>query len=547
LNQVFVVPEPKTLRFTGKWFRFDGFENFPDFHTRQFNLPKGSWRITEAGKDGTGLEIKDGEVIFWGDESVEYATILQLVQQGREQLPEVTIQESLKFKFRGYHLDIARGGVPKVDTFKKLLKWLFLLKYNHLAIYFEDLFPWRSHPQIGERRGRMTEAELNEIVDYGKSLGLTVFPSLELSGHMEQILSLPDFQDFSEWGDPREGCLDLSNEKAREFAYQLLEEVVKFFPSKFVHIGGDETYALGRGKSLSKTWRFEGPTLYESHHRRIIEIIQENRKQPMLNGDMIAGMYLGEQGAKWAELIKSDIWKKALVVNWDYSASPKEHFKQKIRLFKDNGIDQLACPGFSNWNTYYPNFQTAMENLKNFLTAAKEEELPGFLVTAWGDNGEECLLSFLDPLLLAAIEIAEGNERWQEKWMAIRREDESIVIARILFGNPGISEMIKHVIFKDSWFQRSSPQAKEDTRSLWERTLKEIGDRRLPEDLDFFRKLLRVGLKVLNDDVKVSDYLMLSNLYSKLWLAERKPEGLDVIVGRFWAAAAMENLGLGTQ
>lgn len=541
---VSVVPEPRMLRSTGKWFAFDGFENLPEFLRHEFNLSKGSWKIEETQRDGTGLEIKEEEIIIWGDEFVDYATILQLAKQGKGRLPEVRIQESLRFKFRGYHLDIARGGVPNLTTFRMIMKWLFLLKYNFLAIYFEDLFPWRSYPQIGKHRGRMTEDELSEIIEYGRNLGVTVFPSLELSGHMEHILSLPDFQDFSEWHDPREGCLDLSNRKAREFACQLLREVVEFFPSKYVHIGGDETWALGRGKSLDRTLRFDGPALYESHHRRMVEIVKENQKEPILWGDMIAGMYLGEQGAKWAEVMESEIWKRVLVANWDYSASQKQHFKEKISLFKKRGIDQIACPGLCNWNRYYPNFQTAIDNLRNFLAAAKEEGLPGFLVTAWGDDGEECLFSFLEPLLLAAVEMAEGDGRWQEKWMAIAGEDERVVRARILFGNPGISDVIKHVVFRDTWFHSLNSQVKEELRSLWEHTLKEVGDTCLPNDLHFIRKLVEVGMSALSNDARDSDYVMLSKLYSNLWLRERKREGLDTIVGRFWAAGGKEDLRL---
>ena len=78
--------------------------------------------------------------------------------------------------------------------------------------------------------------------------------------------------------------------------------------------------------------------------------------------------------------------------------------------------------------------------------------------------------------------------------------------------------------------------------------MKEIKNTSLPEDLDLIRKLLEVGLKVLNDHVKASDYVMLSKLYSSLWLAERKPEGLDTIVERFWGAAGKEDLRtIGTQ
>jgi len=456
----------------------------------------------------------------------------------------VRVSESLKFSFRGYHLDIARGGVPKVETFKEILRWLFLLKYNYFAVYFEDLFPWRKYPQIGKHRGRLTEGELRDLIEYGRNLGIEVFPSLELSGHMEHILSLPEFRGLSEWHNPWEGCLNLGDEKAREFAYELLSEAIDFFPSKYVHIGGDETWALGRGKSLNKAWVFEGPKLYELHHRNMIEIVKKGGKEPILWGDMISGMYLREEGAKWAEVIEGDIWKEVLVANWDYSPSPKQHFKDKIKIFKDRGLKQVACPGLSNWNKYYPNFKTALENLKNFLTAAKEEDLPGFLITAWGDDGEECLFSFLEPLLLASMEIAEGDGEWQEKWTAITGESEDILKARMLFGNPSVSDMMKHVVFRDFWFYGLSPEGREEIKSLWTKTLKEIADIRFPEDLEFIRRLLGVGLKIFNGEANVSDYLMLSNIYSKLWLGERKPEGLDRIIERFWGAAGKEDMKL---
>ncbi len=41
MKKVFVVPEPKSLSFTGECFVFDGFENFPEFLRREFNVSKG--------------------------------------------------------------------------------------------------------------------------------------------------------------------------------------------------------------------------------------------------------------------------------------------------------------------------------------------------------------------------------------------------------------------------------------------------------------------------------------------------------------------------
>ena len=547
MKEILVVPEPKSLKFSGKTFAFDGFKNFPEFLASEFNVPKGEWKITTTKGEGTGLKVKEKEILIWGDSLINYATILQLLRQYPERLPEVEVEEKFTFTFRGYSLDIARGGVPTVETFKKILRWLFLLKYNYFSIYCEDLFPWKGHSLIGKHRGRLTEEELREVIDYGKHLGIEVFPSLELSGHMENILSLPEYRRFSEWHRPSEGCLDLSNEEAREFAYELLRDAVEFCPSKHIHIGGDETWALGRGRSLSKTWTFEGPRLYESHHRRMIEIVKEAGKKPMLWGDMISGMYLRgitKDASKWAEVIESPIWKEALIANWDYSPSSKEYFKEKIRIFKDRNLQQVACPGLSNWGRYYPNFKTALENIKNFLGAAKETEITGFLITAWGDDGEECLFSLLEPLILASMEIAEGNGRWEEKWMALTGESKEVLKARILFGNPEISEAVKHVVFRNFWFHRMNDERRESLKAQWSKTLKETEDVRLPNDLDFIRRLIDLGVKVLNGEARVSDYIALSRIYAELWLNERKPEGLGRIIERFWGAAGRTDMDL---
>lgn len=543
-REIFIVPEPRHLKFTGKWFTFNGLKNFPDFLRQEFKVPFGDWVIIKASDEGTGLKIEDGKVTVWGNPQTYYATLLQLIIQGKGcRLPEVEVRESFKFTFRGYHLDIARGGVPKVETFKEILRMLFLLKYNYFAIYFEDLFPWRKYPQIGSHRGRLTEEELKEIINYGNNLGIEVFPSLELSGHMENILSLPDFRRFSEWYNPREGCLNLSDEKAREFAYELLEEAIDFFQSiKYVHIGGDETWALGRGKSLNRTWTFEGPKLYEMHHQKMIEIVLEKGKEPILWGDMISGMYLGEEAIKWREVLESSMWRKSLIANWDYSPNSKEYFKEKIRIFKNKGLKQIVCPGLSNWNKYYPNFDTALKNIANFLSAAVEEEISGFLLTAWGDDGEECLFSLLNPLILAAMELAEGGGDWLKKWRALSGEDDEIIEARILFGKKEISDVIKHVIFRDFQFSRMSVEDREEMKSLWKEILDKVKDIKLPEDLDFIRRLLELGIKILEGADKVSDYITLSNIYAKLWLRERKPEGLETIIGRFWGAAGRIDL-----
>jgi len=539
-----IVPEPKMMKVGKKRYSFDGFSNLPAFLKREFEIKSGKWRIEKIDRPGNGVKITDGKAQIWGDEFTSYATLIQIVRQFEDVLPEIEMEESFKFKFRGYHLDIARGGVPNLNTFKSLLRWLFLIKYNYFAIYFEDLFPWKIDPEIGKRRGRLTTDEMEEIMDYGKSLGIEVFPSLELTGHMEHILSLPKYHEFSEWHRPSEGCLDLSNKAASDFAIKLLEEVVEFFPSKYIHIGGDETWALGRGKSLNKKWEFEGHKLYESHYDRMIKIVKSHGKMPMMWGDMLTGMYLSKaESEKWQEVLKSKIWDEVDIANWDYSPNKKTFFKDKINSFGERKASQIACPGLSDWNTFYPDFKTALSNVKNFIGAAKDENLPGFMVTSWGDDGQECLFSFLNPLILATMEIAEGNGRWEEKWVALNGEDEKITNVRKIFGNSEISTMtLKRALFGDLYPLYKIKDEKQKIKNEFERALEETKNIILPDDLEFLRQMIEVTVSLMNGKARSSDFISLSNMYSKLWLKERKPQGLEYLLPRFWGMAGVVDL-----
>ena len=113
-----------------------------------------------------------------------------------------------------------------------------------------------------------------------------------------------------------------------------------------------------------------------------------------------------------------------------------------------------------------------------------------------------------------------------------------------MFGNPDVSDVLKHVIYRDFWFYRLTEKRKEEIRSFWQKILEEVEDACLPEDLDFIRLMLEVGVKILNNEVRASDYIMLSNLYHKLWLRERKTEGLGAVVERFWGASGKQDMKL---
>ncbi|MEM2611927.1 MAG: beta-N-acetylhexosaminidase, partial [Thermoproteota archaeon] len=87
-KDVKIVPEPKEQEFSGKWFEFDGI-SLPDFLSKEFNIPHGSWKIVKTTGYGSGVHVKGEckEVAIWGDDNVCYATIIQLLKQNPGYIP----------------------------------------------------------------------------------------------------------------------------------------------------------------------------------------------------------------------------------------------------------------------------------------------------------------------------------------------------------------------------------------------------------------------------------------------------------------------------
>jgi len=260
-------------------------------------------------------------------------------------------------------------------------------------------------------------------------------------------------------------------------------------------------------------------------------------------GDMLTGVYLpSEERAMWGNVINDRMWDEVIIANWNYEPLSVEEFRDMIsRVGHYN--NQLACPGLSNWNRFYPNFERALTNIRNFLTAARESGLRGFLITAWGDDGEECLFTYLTPLILASMEIAEGTGDWEAKWVRLSGEGEDVLKARKLFGSSVVADNIKNVVYLDR-LSTLSEEVKSTIKDAWGKILNEVSGVKLPEDLELIRRMMEVGLRAINGEAREDDYWSLIETYAKLWLSERKPEGLANVLSRFAKSLLMLRYGL---
>lgn len=245
--------------------------------------------LSKLGPEGYTLDIRPARVIARAPEpaGVFYAvqTIRQLLPPEifREApvgdiawtLPALTIEDRPRFQWRGAHLDTGRHFMPK-EFVKKYIDLIALHKLNTFHWHLTEDQGWRleikRYPkltQVGAWRretivghqsrnpaqwqfdgiphgGFYTQEDAREIVEYARARYVTVVPEIEMPGHA--IAAIASYPELGVTGEPIEVATrwgifsDILNAEPStvEFMQNVLDEVLQIFPSRYIHIGGDE-------------------------------------------------------------------------------------------------------------------------------------------------------------------------------------------------------------------------------------------------------------------------------------------------------------------
>ena len=219
--------------------------------------------ITIAGESAAG--------VFYGIQTLRKSLFTDSIVYSQN-LPAVRITDAPRFPWRGMHLDCSRH-FWSVDFVKKFIDLLALHNMNVFHWHLTDDQGWRIEikkwpklTEVGSQRsgtiigtnsdlddgipygGYYTQAELREIVAYAAARHITIVPEIDMPGHMLAALAAyPElgctggpYQVGHYWGVYKD-VLCVGNPRVYEFVQDVLTEVMDIFPSKVIHIGGDET------------------------------------------------------------------------------------------------------------------------------------------------------------------------------------------------------------------------------------------------------------------------------------------------------------------
>ncbi|MCL1894711.1 MAG: beta-N-acetylhexosaminidase [Holophagaceae bacterium] len=242
----------------------------------------------------SGIEIRaSGEAgIFYGIQTLRQLLPPDIFRASKVSgtkwtVPFVTIEDSPRFTWRGSHVDECRHFMGK-DAIKKHLDLLALHKINTFHWHLTDDQGWRieikKYPRLTEvggwrettmippyqskpeqRRydgiphgGFHTQDDIREIINYAAERYINIVPEIEMPGHARAALAAyPHLGNFPEqnvtvspiWGVFRE--VFNVEDGTIQFLKDVLDEVMSLFPSKFIHVGGDECpkYEWARSES----------------------------------------------------------------------------------------------------------------------------------------------------------------------------------------------------------------------------------------------------------------------------------------------------------
>ena len=190
------------------------------------------------------------------------------------EVPVVTIKDDPRFSWRAFMLDEARY-FKGMDQVKMLLDEMAFLKMNVFHWHLVDDQGWRieikKYPlltQIGSKRistqvgalkwespiqsaepheGFYTQEEIKEIIKYANERHITIVPEIEMPGHSSAAIAAYPWLGTAKneievptiFGVSTD-VYDVSDPKVYQFLTDVLDEVIDLFPSKVIHIGGDE-------------------------------------------------------------------------------------------------------------------------------------------------------------------------------------------------------------------------------------------------------------------------------------------------------------------
>ena len=322
--------------------------------------------------------------------------LITLKSDGSYEISACTIDDSPQFTWRAFMLDESRHFKGS-KIVKKMLDQMALLKMNVFHWHLTDDQGWRieikSYPRLTEvgawrdktqlkyapkdtpreyynypHGGYYTQDEIKDIVEYAAKRHIMVVPEIEMPGHATAaVASYPwlssSNENISVTGDFGifKSTYNVADERVFTFLTKVLDEVMALFPSKVIHIGGDEVKydewnASREVKALMERENLKNPS--------DVQVFFVNR----------ISRYIEERGFRmmgWNEILGKNVHEWSTVENSQQTLAQNSivHFwKGEPALLKEALEKGYDVVNSNHWDTYldYTYTRIPLEKAYNF-------------------------------------------------------------------------------------------------------------------------------------------------------------------------------------
>ena len=372
-------------------------------------------------------------------------------------VPAIVITDAPQYPWRGLMLDVSRHFFPK-EYILKTLDRMAMLKLNTFHFHLVDNEGWRieikKYPkltEIGAWRvdqedklwnertpnsanafanpatapkkygGFYTQEDIKEIVAYASARGITVIPEIEMPAHaMSAIAAYPELSCHKRpIGVPSGAVWPITDiycagqEETFTFLEDVLTEVMELFPSKYIHVGGDEATHTEWEKCLKCQARMKDHHLKDMHQLQSYFIKRIN--------DFLVSK--GRTLVGWDEIMDGGLANNAVVMNWRGIEVGKKALEQgnPVVLTSDCYIDNYQ--GLPDYEPQANGGYLPLKKLYHYslekenLSPALQKNILGTQANLWAEHvgSTEHSEYMLFPRLLALAEIswtADNLKNW---------------------------------------------------------------------------------------------------------------------------------------
>lgn len=328
--------------------------------------------------------------------------------------------EKTYIKRCGSMVDVSRNSMYRVSRLKEILTNYALMGHNTFMLYTEDTYEVPEYPYFGYLRGRYTQAELRELDNFADDLGIEMIPCIQTLAHLAQTLKWNYAEEMKDSND----VLLVGAPQTYVFIEAMIRSLKSCFRSKRIHIGMDEAFSLGRGKSIDLNGYRHHLDLMMEHLDVVCDLLKKHDLEPMMWDDMFframspTGNYYDlEMGIsdKVTERVPSHIG----LVYWDYYHITKDYYEKafKVREVFSNPI--IFAGSIPKCQGFMPNYDRGLNASTPALLACKENGVDEVILTLWGVDGDE---AFVDSTNLGALLYGEHchHEIVDEEWLQRR-------------------------------------------------------------------------------------------------------------------------------